>query len=95
MKCAIYMRVGRVEQLSREACFNQQETLMNYAAKNCLEVVEKYSDIGFSASNMNRPGLQALIADYNARKFESVLAVDRSRLSRKPAAFPFPVKTIK
>lgn len=93
MKCAIYMRVGRKEQL--DACEDQKEMLMDYAKENGLEVVEEYSDAGFSGNDANRPGLAAMNVDYAGGKFEQVLAVDMSRLSRKPAAFPFPVQTVK
>ncbi len=95
MKCAIYMRVARKEQLSCDACDRQQRILTDYAERNGLEVVEKYSDVGFSSNDMNRPGLYAMTADYATGKFEKVLTVDMSRLSRKPAAFPFPVQTVK
>ena len=95
MKCAIYMRVARADQVSLDACDNQKEMLIDYAKKNHFEVVEEYSDAGFSGNDTNRPGLQAMVADHAAGKFEKVLTVDMSRLSRKPAAFPFSVQTVK
>ena len=95
MKCAIYMRVGRADQLSRDVCDVQQETLINYAKKNRLEVVEKYSDVGFSGNDTNRPGLKAMTADYAAGKFEKILTVDMAQLSRKSVVFPFSVQTVK
>lgn len=97
MRYAIYMRVARKNQIdsTQEAIYHQDAALTDYAEKNGLEIVEKYSDVAFSGTDTNRPGLQALISDYNAGKFDGVLTFDLSRLSRKPTPFPFPVKTIK
>lgn len=95
MRYAIYMRVACGGQLSDNDCDPQQEMLMNYAEQNGLEVVGKYSDLGFSGNDTNRPGLQAMTADYAAGKFEKVLALDVSRLSRKRTVFPFPIETVK
>lgn len=96
MKCAAYMRKGHwtPELNDYETISNQWDVLKAYAKDNGLEIVEKYWDIGVSAHDMSRPGLQELIAGYSAGKFDRVLVVDMSRLSRKPMEFPFPVVTV-
>lgn len=97
MKCAIYMRVAHGEPAidAVDRCAMQRNTLMEYAREHGLEVVEKYWDIGFSGNTLERPGLQAMLADHAAGKFDRVLVVDMSRLTRKPMAFPFIIETVK
>ena len=97
MKYAMYMRVARSEQIGEgyDECTAQRSSLKEYAKNNDLEVVEQYYDIGYSGLDKNRPGFQAMMTDYTAGKFDGVLTVDMSRLSRKAVPFPFPVKTIK
>lgn len=97
MRYAIYMRVAHGEPIidAYDRIAAQRNTLMEYAKKNGLEVVEKYSDIGYSGNTMKRPGLQALLTDYAAGKFDRVLVVDMSRLTRQPVAFPFTIEMVK
>lgn len=97
MRYAIYMRVARSEQIGDgyAECTAQRSALKEYAKNNNLEVVEQYYDIGYSGLDQNRPGFQAMIADYAEDRFDGVLTVSMDRLSRKPVAFAFPIKTIK
>ena len=97
MKYAIYMRVARSEQIGDgyDECTAQRSALKEYAKKNGLEVVEQYYDVGYSGLDLNRPGYQAMIAVFAEDRFDGVLTVSMDRLSRKPMAFAFPIKTIK
>lgn len=95
MRYAIYMRVAHGEPEGYDTLVKQRDTLTAYAKDKGVEVVKQYWDIGVSAHDMSRPGLQELIADYAAGKFDRVLVVDMSRLTRQPVAFPFAVEMVK
>lgn len=89
MRYAIYTRVSRSDQ--HHACEAQRIRLEEYAKTHDMEVVERYADVGVVTTKGERPGLKAMIADYEAGKFDKVLVVNYDRLSRKAEIFPFPV----
>lgn len=95
MRYAIYMRVAHGEPDGFDTLVKQRDTLTAYAKDKGIEVVGRYWDIGVPAHDMSRPGLKGLLADYAAGKFERVLVVDMSRLTRQPVAFPFIIETVK
>lgn len=60
----------------------RQAVLTGYAEKAGIEIVETCLDIGFSASTMERPGLQAALRSIRAGKADVLLLYDRDRLNK-------------
>lgn len=84
MKAAIYTRVSTSEQaeegFSLEA---QHDTLMQVLERKEMQLYRVYSDPGISGKTMKkRPGIQALMTDMKAGKFEALLIHKLDRLSR-------------
>jgi site-specific DNA recombinase len=88
VRCAIYTRKSTEEGLQQE--FNsldaQRESGEAYVASQqhegwtCLPT--RYDDGGFTGGNMDRPGLQQLMADIEAGKVDCVVIYKIDRLSR-------------
>jgi DNA invertase Pin-like site-specific DNA recombinase len=68
MMAAIYVRVSTVDQ-NWEL---QVRALHDYAARLGWDIVESYEDV-ISGAKSSRPGLNRLMADATARKFECLL----------------------
>ena len=77
------MRVSTDEQAKEGASIPAQLRILNAQAvlKGADDVVE-YVDDGYSAKNLNRPAVQRLIADCNARQLDMVLVWKSDRLTR-------------
>jgi site-specific DNA recombinase len=92
-RCAIYTRKSSEEGLEQE--FNslaaQREACEAYISSQRHEgwVVARthYDDGGYSGGNMERPGLQRLLADIRARRIEIVVVYKVDRLTRSLADF--------
>jgi DNA invertase Pin-like site-specific DNA recombinase len=88
LRCAIYTRKSTEEGLDKE--FNtldaQREACEAYIASQKAEgwisIASRYDDGGFSGSNLERPALQRLIADIEARCVDVVVVYKIDRLSR-------------
>ena len=83
MITALYIRVSTQEQ-AREgySIGEQEERLRMFAAAHKWKSVNVYSDPGFSGSNLNRPGMQALIRDVEHGLVSRVVVYKLDRLSR-------------
>lgn len=87
-RCAIYTRKSHEEGLDQ--AFNsldaQREAGLDYVKSQKHEgwqaVEKQYDDSGFTGGNMDRPGLQALLADIEAGKIDVVVVYKVDRLSR-------------
>ncbi|CAI6072558.1 recombinase family protein [Cohnella sp. JJ-181] len=83
MRAAIYTRVSTTMQadegFSLEA---QQDTLMQTIERKGLQLYRVYSDPGISGKTFKRPGVQAMIADMKAKRFDTLLIHKLDRLSR-------------
>lgn len=84
MKAAIYIRVSTDRQadegFSLEA---QHDLLMDVLERKGMELYRVYSDPGISGKTMKkRPGIQQMIADMKAGRFEAILVHKIDRLSR-------------
>lgn len=83
--------VGGYERLSREddrkdessSIESQKMIIESFAKFNHLTVIKHYSDDGFTGSNFNRPGFQALKEDIENGKINCVIVKDLSRLGRE------------
>ena len=88
LRCAIYTRKSTEEGLDME--FNsldaQREACEAYVASQKAEgwllVPDRYDDGGFSGGTLERPALQRLIADIEARRVDVVVVYKIDRLSR-------------
>lgn len=82
-KVAIYIRVGNKSQAEATAAVQQQKfELETFAQQNNMTVVGHYYDIGYSGTDLNRPGLKSIIADGKKKKFASVLVPKHGNLYR-------------
>ena len=88
IRCAIYTRKSHEEGLNQE--FNsldaQREAAEAYIESQRMQgwrvLPDPYGDGGFSGSNMERPGLQRLLADVDAGKVDAIVVYKIDRLSR-------------
>lgn len=83
MKAALYIRVSSQMQVdegySMEA---QHDILMALIEKKGLSLYRVYSDPGISGGSFKRPGIQMLIGDMKARKFDTLVIHKLDRLTR-------------
>ena len=92
-RCAVYTRKSTEDGLEQE--FNsldaQYEACAAYALSQRHEgwavVSERYDDGGFSGGNIQRPGMQRLMADIAAGKVDIILVYKIDRLTRSLADF--------
>jgi DNA invertase Pin-like site-specific DNA recombinase len=88
LRCAVYTRKSSEEGLEQE--FNsldaQREACEAYIASQKPEgwvlVPDRYDDGGISGATLERPGLQRLLADIEARRVDVVVVYKIDRLSR-------------
>lgn len=82
-KCAIYIRVSSKMQadegFSMEA---QHDILMDVIERKGLHLYKVYSDPAVSGKTFKRPGVQAMLSDMKAGKFDTILIHKLDRLSR-------------
>jgi DNA invertase Pin-like site-specific DNA recombinase len=79
---ALYLRASTRDQT--ESIDAQRMLLERYAADHKLQIGPQYEDFAISGDSFNgRPGLQQLLADAKAGKFQAVLVRQLSRLSRR------------
>lgn len=89
-RVACYVRVSTTEQklhgLSLDA---QKMKLQNYADENGMKIVEWYVDEGVSGRKLirNRPELQRMIQDAEARKFDRIIFIKLDRFFRSVAEY--------
>jgi site-specific DNA recombinase len=80
-RCALYARYSSTNQ--NDSSLEQQVRLMrDRATLEGWEVAEVYTDAAMSGSSMIRPGLQAMLAAAQDRRFDIVLSESIDRLSR-------------
>jgi DNA invertase Pin-like site-specific DNA recombinase len=75
---ALYARVSTKEQNLE----TQLAPLREHAERAGWEVHREYTDLGYSGQKQRRPGLDALMQDAKARKFNALLVVKLDRLGR-------------
>jgi site-specific DNA recombinase len=88
VRCAIYTRKSTEEGLDHE--FNTLEAQREAAEAYILSqrqngwhtLAQRYEDGGFSGASLERPALQQLLADIQARKVDCVVVYKVDRLSR-------------
>jgi site-specific DNA recombinase len=93
LRCAVYTRKSTEDGLEqefnsldaqREAC---ESYIMSQRHEGWSPVSTRYDDGGFSGGSMQRPGLQALLADIDAGKVDVIVVYKVDRLTRSLADF--------
>src|SRR4030081_3354564 len=88
LRCAVYARKSSEEGLDmefnsldaqREAC---EAYVTSQKAEGWLLVPDRYDDGGFSGGTLDRPALQRLLADIEAKRIDTVVVYKIDRLSR-------------
>lgn len=83
MKVGLYVRVSTQEQADEGYSIQEQtKRLKKYSEAMNWTVYKIYTDPGYSGGNMDRPGLQNMISDVKAKKFDKVIVYKLDRLSR-------------
>jgi site-specific DNA recombinase len=88
VRCAIYTRKSTDEGLDQE--FNsldaQREAgeayVLSQKAQGWIALPDRYDDGGYSGASIQRPALERLLADIDARKIDAVVVYKVDRLSR-------------
>jgi site-specific DNA recombinase len=83
MRVAIYARVSTERQEKEHTIGSQLEALRVYATKNGLEVVEEFTDEGYSGARLDRPALDRMRDLAERHGFEVLLTYCTDRLARK------------
>src|SRR5215831_19186012 len=83
MRVAIYARVSSERQEKEHTIGSQLEALRNYAAQNGMEIVEEFTDEGYSGARLDRPALDRMRDLAERRGFEVLLTYCTDRLARK------------
>lgn len=83
-KAGLYLRLSRDDGTGAESesIINQREFLIRYAQEKGFIITEIYEDDGYSGTNFDRPAFQRMIADIEAKKINTVITKDMSRLGR-------------
>ena len=83
MRAAIYARVSSERQEKEHTIGSQLEALRAYAATNGMDVVEEFTDEGYSGARLDRPALDRMRDLAERRGFEVLLTYCTDRLARK------------
>ena len=81
---ALYERLSRDDDLdgTSNSIVNQRQILEDYAVKNVFTNIRHFQDDGYSGTNWDRPGWNALIAEVEAGNVGVVIVKDMSRIGR-------------
>jgi len=83
MRAAIYARVSSERQEKEHTIGSQLEALRAHAAQNGMEIVEEFTDEGYSGARLDRPALDRMRDLAERRGFDVLLAYCTDRLARK------------
>ena len=93
-RCAVYTRKSTAHNLDlaftsldaqREAC---EAYIRSQAGEGWRLLRDRYDDGGLSGASLDRPALQALLAEVGARKVDVVVVYKVDRLTRSLADLP-------
>lgn len=83
VKAAIYIRVSTDMQVEDGFSIEGQRTRLNsYAESQDWEIYETYVDDGYSAKDLHRPAMRAMLEDMELQRFDVVLVYKLDRLTR-------------
>ena len=83
-QAGIYVRLSRDDERLGESMSieNQKLLLTNYVQDQGWEIVDTYSDDGFTGTNFERPALKRMIEDVKNKRINLVIVKDLSRFGR-------------
>lgn len=81
---ALYLRLSRDDGTEKESgsIQNQRSFLTQYAAENGFNIIDIYSDDGWSGTNFDRPGFLRMLSDIESGRINCIITKDLSRLGR-------------
>lgn len=81
---ALYERLSKDDEQQGESnsILNQKSFLEDYARKNGMTNIKHFTDDGYTGRNFNRPGFQAMLAEVESGKIDTVIVKDMSRFGR-------------
>lgn len=81
---ALYERLSRDDELQGESnsIVNQKKYLEDYAKQHGFQNIRHFTDDGYSGTNFNRPGFNAMLAEVEAGNVSTVIVKDMSRFGR-------------
>lgn len=82
MTAGIYLRKSRADENDPDALHRHRETLLAFAKKNEINIIEIYEEIVSGESLYMRPQMLRLLDDVGQQKFDAVLCMDIDRLGR-------------
>lgn len=82
-KAAIYIRTASTESHDVNLT-DQRASAEDFAAARDWSVVDVFTDAGYSANRIARPGLNAMLAAARSGAFDVLVVADLQRLGRKP-----------
>lgn len=85
IKVVAYFRIGNRDQIKE--LDEQQYDVARYADINGYEIVKTYKDLGYSANDINRPGLQELRKDISEGLVDNILIHKIDRYTRSNREF--------
>ena len=85
----IYCRLSNDDERAGESLSieNQRLLLQQYVCDQGWNEIDTYIDDGYSGTNFDRPGVQRLIADAQAKRINLILVKDLSRFGRNYIEF--------
>jgi site-specific DNA recombinase len=82
MRAAIYARVACATQQTKQAIVSQLEALRDHATTSGMEIIEEFTDEGYSGLRLDRPGLDRMRDLAECRGFDVLLTCGPDRLAR-------------
>src|SRR5258705_7794023 len=100
VRCAVYMRKSTEEGLQQD--FNtldaQRESgeafIASHKGEGWVCIPERYDDGGYTGANLDRPAMERLLADVEARKVDCIVVYKIDRLSRSLMDFARLMQTL-
>ena len=83
-RAGLYFRLSKDDERAGESLSieNQKLILEKYAHENGFEIIDEYTDDGWSGTNFNRPGVQRLLDDAKTGRIDTIIVKDLSRFGR-------------
>ena len=82
IRAAIYARVACATQPTKRAIVSQLEALRDHATCSGMEIIEEFTDEGYSGLRLDRPGLDRMRGLAEHRGFDVLLTCGPDRLAR-------------
>ena len=84
-RVAIYCRLSKDDEFKKgesASIQNQRDMLIDYCKQRNWTIADIYVDDGYTGLNIDRPDFQRMLVDIKAKKIDTVITKDLSRLGR-------------